>query len=95
MYYLSSENKDADQLRGYRETDLRLRFRICKKPVVNNEAQIWILPAQCTIYEKMTNNPYMYVFKRQIKIKGQKLQNESIIAEEPNIIIWMAQGVTQ
>ena len=25
-------NKGADQLRGYREADLRLCFRICKKP---------------------------------------------------------------
>ena len=27
------ENKDADQLRGNREADLRLCFRICKKPI--------------------------------------------------------------
>ena len=33
MYYLCSENKGADQLRGYCEADLRLCFRICKKPV--------------------------------------------------------------
>ena len=33
LYYLCSENKGADQLRGYREADLRLCFRICKKPV--------------------------------------------------------------
>ena len=33
MNYLCSENKDADQLRGYREADLRLCFRICKMPV--------------------------------------------------------------
>ena len=26
-----SENKGTDQLRGYREADLRLCFRICKK----------------------------------------------------------------
>ena len=31
--YPYSENKGADQLRGYREADLRLCFRICKKPV--------------------------------------------------------------
>ena len=30
LYYLSSENKGADQLRGYREADLRLCFRICR-----------------------------------------------------------------
>ena len=33
MYYLCSENKDADQLRSYREADLRLCFCICKKTV--------------------------------------------------------------
>ena len=33
LYYLYSENKGADQLRGYREADLRLCLCICKKPV--------------------------------------------------------------
>ena len=33
LYYLCSENKGADQLRGYREADLGLCFGICKKPV--------------------------------------------------------------
>ena len=33
LYYPCSENKGADQLRGYREADLHLCFRICKKPV--------------------------------------------------------------
>ena len=31
LYYLCSENKDADQLRGYRVADLLLCFCICKK----------------------------------------------------------------
>ena len=30
LYYLCSENKGADQLRGDREADLRLCFCICK-----------------------------------------------------------------
>ena len=30
MYYPCSENKGDDQLRGYREADLRLCFRLCK-----------------------------------------------------------------
>ena len=30
LYYPSSENKGAVQLRGYREADLRLCFRICR-----------------------------------------------------------------
>ena len=33
LYYPCSENKGADQLRGYREAGLRLCFRICKQPV--------------------------------------------------------------
>ena len=34
LYYLSSENKGADQLHGgNREADLRLCFCMCKKPV--------------------------------------------------------------
>ena len=30
LYYPSSENKDADQLRSYCEADLRLCFRLCR-----------------------------------------------------------------
>ena len=30
LYYSSSENKGDDQLRGYREADLRLCFRLCR-----------------------------------------------------------------
>ena len=33
VLYPCSENKGADQLRGYREADLRLCFCICKKLV--------------------------------------------------------------
>ena len=32
LYYPCSENKGADQLRGHREADLRLCFRINKNP---------------------------------------------------------------
>ena len=34
-YYLCSENKGADQLRGNHEADLRLCFRICKTLVLS------------------------------------------------------------
>ena len=33
LFYPCSENKGADQLRGYRAADLRLCFSICLKPV--------------------------------------------------------------
>ena len=40
MYYPCSENKDADQLRGYREADLRLCFRPCKLLVFSSTGSI-------------------------------------------------------
>ena len=41
MYYPCSENKDADQLRGYREADLRLCFRPCKLLVFSHTGSIF------------------------------------------------------
>ena len=41
MYYPCSENKGADQLRGYREADLRLCFRICKMPVFSRRGSYY------------------------------------------------------
>ena len=35
LYYPYSENKGADHLRGYREADMRLCFRIFKNPVIS------------------------------------------------------------
>ena len=46
MYYPCSENKGADHLRGYREADLRLCFRIGKNPVFSRCGSIykpWLL----------------------------------------------------
>ena len=40
MYYPCSENKGADQLRGHREADLRLCFRICKKRFIHDKAHM-------------------------------------------------------
>ena len=38
LYYPCSENKGADQLRGYREADLRLCCRICEKRFSHDDA---------------------------------------------------------
>ena len=43
LYYPCSENKGADQLRGYHEADLGLCFRICKKPVFLRYAHIYLV----------------------------------------------------
>ena len=40
LYYPCSENKGADQLRGYREAGLRLSLRISENPVSHGAAQI-------------------------------------------------------
>ena len=49
LHYPCGENKGADQLRGYREADLRLCFRICKKPVFSRRgSNVW-----CIYDEKM------------------------------------------
>ena len=42
LCYLISENKGAGQLRGYREADLRLWFRICKMLVFHDAAHLHI-----------------------------------------------------
>ena len=49
MLYLCSENKGADQLRGYREADLRLCFRICKKPVFSRRGSFALLKLECML----------------------------------------------
>ena len=41
LYFLCSENKGADQLRGYREADLRLCFRICKMLVFSRRCSFF------------------------------------------------------
>ena len=41
LYYPSGETKGAGQLRGYREADLRLCFRICEKPVFSKRGSYY------------------------------------------------------
>ena len=52
LHYPSSENKGADQLRGYREADLRLCFRKCKSRFSRDEDQLdsiqWMLSKPVT-----------------------------------------------
>ena len=53
MYYPCSENKGADQLRGYREADLRLCFRIGKNPVFSRcgSNKVWLFViTKCIVY---------------------------------------------
>ena len=59
MYYPCSENKDADQLRGYREADLRLCFRPCKLLVFSRTGSngFKIIPSnECNSFIFCSNN---------------------------------------
>ena len=48
LYYPYSENIGADQLRGYREADLRLCSRICIKPVFSQRGSVCYTSIQYT-----------------------------------------------
>ena len=48
LYYLCSEKKGADQLRGYREADLRPCFRICKTLVFSRHGS-HVSQKQCDV----------------------------------------------
>ena len=52
MYYPCSENKGADQLRGHREADLRLCFRICKKPVFSQRGSFYFTKTKKKLTKK-------------------------------------------
>ena len=74
LYYPYSENKGADQLRGYREADLRLCFRVCKKPVFSQRGS-FILGFSSNI------NPNKIYLAKILKVLGHKnkLRSEVII----------------
>ena len=52
MYYPCSENKDADQLRGYREADLRLCFRPCKLLVFSRTGSFYNFSIEIAVHGK-------------------------------------------
>ena len=61
LYCLCSENKDADQLCGYREADLRLCFHICKNPVFSwrgsyYDCEVDILSYQWALFMSLRRN---------------------------------------
>ena len=67
MSYPCSENKGTDQLRGYREADLRLCFRICKKPVFSRRGSYTVHLALCmlgTLHAILSSaDIFIYLFK--------------------------------
>ena len=57
LYYLSSENKSADQLCSYCKADLRLCFRICKNVVFSCVFRETLL-GQLTVHHKQIQEQF-------------------------------------
>ena len=78
MYYPSSGNKGADQLRGYREADLRLCFRLCRLLVFPwggsfDSFQVRDQAQQLLLKLMMPASTPQYVFERIIGAFNHKL----------------------
>ena len=56
---MRSKNKGADQLRGYREADLRLCFHICKKLFSHDEAHLSTFG--CQHLKQIYQNTWHYI----------------------------------
>ena len=54
---MCSENKGTDQLRCYREADLRLCFRICKKPVFSRRGSNYLA---IKVEDRIANSAEVY-----------------------------------
>ena len=66
MYYPCSENKGADQLRGYREADLRLVFAYAKSRFSHDAAHL-ILAASTYHNVGFTSGSFSWVGKYGFK----------------------------
>ena len=66
MYYPCSENKDADQLRGYREADLRLCFRPCKLFVFSRTGSY----TKMYIIHRSSWIPMTYILKKNVYVQA-------------------------
>ena len=65
LYYLCSENKGADQLRGYREADLRLCFHNAKHLFSHDAAHFMVLVSPVNI---MTDQSALFRYLLQISL---------------------------
>ena len=63
LYYRYSENKGADQLRNYREADLRLCFCICKSWSSHNKAHMFGLYKELLNKESLSCLWFFFAFQ--------------------------------
>ena len=103
MYYPCSENKGGDQLRGYREADLRLCFRIGKNPVLSRCGSYYITYPRCKeekemqlnnkIYNRKTNPTQTNYGTRSSKACSKHANIRMSSAVCNNIMYWMLQPI--
>ena len=96
MCFPSSENKGADQLRGYREADLRLCFRLCRLLVfpwggsnfmTTNCNQVFVQIRICTsrnLASKLNIKPDIKCFVNEIHVPELFIFYEMLITYRAN-----------
>ena len=93
MYYPSSEKKGADQLRGYREADLCLSFRLCRLLVFPWGGSYSYIHLQIKCLQVM-NIILSYVAPNLLHFTDKKLSSQKLILSfKANI--WSAHNLTQ
>ena len=85
MYYLCSENKGADQLRGHREADLRLCFLICIKPVFSGRGSF------CPAVQEKTDK----IIAQELQEKEKMISAEKEKKEFQQLQVNMISGVDE
>ena len=83
MYYPCNENKGADQLRGYREADLRLCFRRCKKPVFSQRGSLYRVEESITFVGCRECHVFQIVVSRS-QSAGTKIEAGNANAQDDN-----------
>ena len=75
QYYLCSENKGFDQLRGYREADLRLCFCICKNQVFSRRDSVGSV-SRLAFKSSQVQFPVPAHFFHQLSVTGERMSSE-------------------
>ena len=79
MYYPSSKNKGTDQLRGYREADLHLCFRLCRLLVFRGGSNVsFTINDNHTDFHSITSLPMMLFFNIIIQDIFQSVMSKYI-----------------
>ena len=94
MFYPCSENKGADQLRGYREADLRLCFRLCKLLVFSctgsNDIEIYSYSALCIyfFFNTVSVDSVKPAHPRSISSRYREFTEQEVLGSMQNAVVY-------